>query len=122
MELKGRGEPVRVSEPYDEEKMIADCEIIKHRKSAALILNPNTLVINAIIALNKKLVNTLFQSEGYSQWFLARYDLAWDKMGLTSPALLEIEVVGNIGASNTNSAIRLAGKPVGSVYFSRKIK
>ena len=122
VELKGCGEPATVSEPYDEEKLTADCEIIKHRKSATLILHPNALVINAIITLNKKLVNTLFPSEGYSQWFLVRYDLAWDKMSLTAPALLDIEVAGNIGASNTNSAIRLAGEPIGSVYFSRKIK
>ncbi len=121
VELKGRGKPVIFSEPYDEEKMIADCEIIKHRKSAALILNPNTLVINAIIALNKKLVNTLFPSEEYSQ--CSWPDMIWlGTSGLTSPALLGIEVVGNIGASNTNSAIRLAGEPVGSVYFSRKTK
>ena len=122
VELKQRGEPVTVAEPYDEEKLIADCEIKKHRKSATLILHPNTLTINAIIALNKKLVTTLFPGQEYEQWFLARYDLAWDKLGLMAPALLEIEVVGNIGASNTNSAIRLLGEPVGSVYFSRKIK
>jgi hypothetical protein len=122
VELKQRGEPVTDAEPYDEEKLIADCEIKKHRKSATLILHPHTLIINAIIALNKKLVNTLFPTQGYRQWFLARYDLAWDKLGLTSPALLEIEVIGNIGASNTNSAIRLLGEPVGFVYFSRKIK
>jgi hypothetical protein len=122
VELKGRGEPVTVSEPYDEEKLTADCEIIKHRKSATLILHPNALIINVIIALNKKLVNTLFPSEGYGQWFLARYDLAWEKMSLLAPTLLEIEVVGNIGASNTNSAIRLVGEPIGSIYFSRSIK
>jgi hypothetical protein len=122
VELKQRGEPVTVAEPYDEEKLIAACKIMKHRKSATLLLQSNTLAINAIIALNKKLVNTLFPSEGYEQWFLARYDLAWDKMSLMAPALLEIEVIGNIGASNTNSAIKLAGEPVGSVYFSRKVK
>jgi len=121
VELSGRGEPVTVAEPYDEEKLIANREIIKQRKSATLLLQSNTLVINAIIALNKNLVNILFPSEGYGQWFLARYDLAWDKVSLKAPALLEVEVVGNIGASNTNSAVRLAGEPIGSVYFSRKI-
>ena len=122
VELKGREEPVTASQPYDEEKLIADCEIIKHQKSATLIFHPNALIINAIIALNKKLVNTLYPSEGYGQWFLARYDLAWEKMNLTEPAFLEIEVVGNIGASNTNSAIRLVGDPIGSMYFSRNIQ
>ena len=122
VELKGRGENVTVSLPYDEEKLIANCEIIKHRKSATLIMHPNALIVNAIIALNKKLVNTLFPSERFGQWFLTRYDLAWEKMSLMAPALLEIEVVGNIGASNTNSAIRLVGEPIGSIYFSRKIK
>ena len=120
--LKGRGKPVVVSEPYDEEKLIAGYEIIKDRKSATLMLHPDALVINIIIALNKKLVYTLFSSEGYGQWFLARYDLDLRKTRLIEPALLEIEVVGNIGATNTNSAIRLDGESIGSIYFSRNIK
>jgi len=120
--LKGRGEPVLVSEPYNEEKLIADCEILKDSKSTTLILHPDALVINIIITLNKKLVSTLFPSEGYGQWFLARYDLVWEKIRLIESALLEIEVIGNIGASNTNSSIRLSGEPIGSIYFSRNIK
>lgn len=120
--LKGRGEPVTVSEPYDEEALIADCKIIKDSKSATLMLYPDALVINIIIALNKKLVYTLFPSEGYGQWFLVRYDLVWEKIRPIESALLEIKVVANIGASNTNSAIRLGGESVGSIYFSRNIK
>ena len=120
--LKGRGKPVVVSEPYDEKKLIAGCEIIKDRKSATFMLHPDALVINIIIAINKKLVYTLFPSEGYGQWFLARYDLDLRKTRLIEPALLEIEVVGNIGATNTNSAIRLDGESIGSIYFSRNIK
>lgn len=120
--LKGRGEPVSVSEPYDEEKLIADCQILKDSKSATFILYTDARAINIIIALNKKLVSTLFPSEGYGQWFLARYDLVWEKIRLIEPALVEIELVGNIGASNTNSAIRLGGEPIGSIYFSRNIK
>ena len=120
--LKGRGEPVTVSEPYDEEALIADCKIIKDSKSATLMLYPDALVINIIIALNKKLVYTLFPSEGYGQWFLVRYDLVWEKIRPIESALLEIKVVANIGASNTNSAIRLDGEPIGSIYFSRNIK
>ena len=118
--LKGRGEPVVVSEPYDEDKLIAGCKIIKEHKSATLMLHPDALVINIIIALNKKLVYTLFSSEGYGQWFLARYDLVWKKLRPIKPALLEIKVVGSIGASSTNSAIRLGGESIGSIYFSRK--
>lgn len=120
--LKGRGEPVSVSEPYNERRLIADCEIRKDRKSATLILYPEPPVINIIIALNKKLVHTLFPSEGYGQWFLSRYDLDLNKTCLPEPALLEIEVVGYIGASNTNSALKLDGQPIGSIYFSRAIK
>ena len=119
--LKGRGKPVVVSEPYDEEKLIAGCEIIKDRKSATLMLHPDALAINIIIALNKKLVYALFSSEGYGQWFLARYDLACEKIHLIEPALLQIVLVGSIGASNTNSVISLGGEPIGSIYFSRNI-
>ena len=35
--LKGRGEPVSVSEPYDEEKLITGCQILKDSKSARLV-------------------------------------------------------------------------------------
>jgi len=120
--LKGRGEPVLDSEPYDEGKLIEDCEIIKNRKLARLTLYPEALLINIIITLNKKLLLSIFSIEGYGQWFLARYDLDLKKMHLFEPTLLEIKLVGNIGASNTNSAIILGGEPIGSIYFSRNIK
>lgn len=120
--LKGRGESVSVSEPYDEDKLIADGKILKDSKSATLMQQPDALIINIIIALNKKLVNALFPTAGYGQWFLARYDLDWDKTRLAEPALLEIEVVGNIGASNTKSEIRLGGEQIGLIFFSRNIK
>jgi hypothetical protein len=120
--LRGRGESVMVSEPYDEEELIDDCQILKNSKSATLLLQPNALVVNVIIALNKKLVSAIFPSEGYGQWFLARYDLVWEKIRLIEQVLLEIELVGNIGASNTNTAIRLGGEKIGSIYFSRKMK
>lgn len=120
--LKGRGEPISISEPYDENKLIADGKILTDSKSATLILQPDALIVNIIIALNKKLVNTLFPTSGYGQWFLARYDLDWDKACPAEPAILEIEVVGSIGASNTKSAIRLDGEPVGLIFFSRNIK
>ena len=120
--LKGRKEAISGSEPYDEEKLITDHKILRDSKSATFMLQLDALIINIIIALNKKLVYTLFPTEGYGQWFLVRYDLVWKKMGLVEPALLEIEVVKNIGASNTNSAIRLGGEPIGSIYFSRNIK
>jgi hypothetical protein len=120
--LRGRGESVMLSEPYAEEALIEDYKILKDSKSATLLLQPNALVVNVIIVLNKKLVSAIFPSEGYGQWFLARYDLVWDKIRLIEQELLEIELVGNIGASNTNSAIRLGGEKIGSIYFSRKMK
>jgi len=120
--LKGRVEPVSASEPYDEVKLIEDCEIIKDSKSARLTLYPEAPLINIIITLNKKLLLSIFSTEGYGQWFLSRYDLDLKKTHLLEPTLLEIEVVGNIGATNTNSAIRLSGQSIGSIYFSRGIK
>lgn len=120
--LKGRGEPVSVSEPYDENKLISDCKILKDSKSATLVLQSDALINNIIIALNKKLVNILFPTEEYGQWYVVRYELDLDKISLIEQSLLEIEVVGNIGASNTKSAIRLGGEPIGLVYFSRSIK
>ncbi len=120
--LRGRGEPVSVSEPYDENKLIADGKILTDSKSATFMLKPEALIVNIIIALNKKLVNALFPTAGYGQWFLARYDLDWDKACPAEPALLEIEVAGNIGASNTKSGIRLDGEPIGLIFFSRNVK
>ena len=122
VELKGRGEPVKVSKPYPEDKLLVDCEILENRKTATLKLHPNKKIINTIIALNKKLVNTLFQSKDYGQWFLARYDLIWNKMWVATPTLLKIEVIGNIGERNTNSAIKLDGELIGSIYFARNIQ
>lgn len=120
--LKGRGEPASNSEPYDEDKLIADCKILKDSRSATLMLHPDARIINIIIALNKRLVNTLFPIDGYGQWFLARYDLDLDKTHLVEQTVLEIEVVGNIGASNTKSSIRFGGEPIGLIFFSRSIK
>lgn len=119
--LQGRGEPIMVSEPYDEQNLIAGCEIEKDLNAAMLMLKSDAHLINIIIALNKRLVCTLLPSKGYGQWFLARYDLAWGKMQLIGKALLEIKVVGHIGASNTKSTVILGGEPVGSIHFSRSI-
>jgi hypothetical protein len=118
--LKGRGQPVPVSVPYDEEEMIASCEISEANKAASVLINPGNPIVNFIIALNKKLLLSILPTEGYSQWFLARYDLELRKTEFIEPKLLNLEVASIIGVKNAKSLIKLGSEPIGSIYFSRK--
>ena len=118
--LKGRGQPVPVSVPYDEEEMIASCEISGANKVASVLIHPGNPIVNFIIALNKKLLLSTLPTEGYSQWFLARYDLELRKTELIEPKLLNLEVASIIGVTNAKSTIKLDRESIGSIYFSRK--
>lgn len=118
--LKGRGLPVPVSVPYDEEEMIASCEISGAHKAASLLIHPGNPIVNFVIALNKKLLLSTLPTEGYSQWFLARYDLELRKTEFIEPELLNLEVANIIGGTNAKSLIKFGGEPIGSIYFSRK--
>jgi hypothetical protein len=118
--IKGRGQPVSVSVPYDEEEMIASCEISGAHKAASILIHPGNPIVNFIIALNKKLLLSILPTEGYSQWFLARYDFELRKTEFIEPKLLNLEVASIIGLTNAKSLIKLGSEPIGSIYFSRK--
>jgi hypothetical protein len=118
--LKGRGKPVQESVPYDEEEMIKSCEILKAHNTASVLVYPRNPIINFVIALNKKLLQTCLPKKGYSQWFLSRYDLNLKKTELVQPKLLFLEVAGIIGLTNAKTLIKLGNEYIGSIYFSRK--
>jgi hypothetical protein len=117
--LKGNGECISERQPYDEESLIDGYRIIETTKSAVLMIQPDSQIINIMIALNKKLVNGLFSGAGYSQWFLSRYDLSLAETHMNRASLLEIKIIGTIGLSHIHGSIALEGKTVGSIYFSR---
>jgi len=117
--LKGNGNPVSTMQPYDEDSLIEGYHVSETKKSAVLEVHPNSPLLNILIALNKKLVGRLFPTEGYGQWFLSRYDLAWAVAHMRKSEFLEIKIAGNIGLCHTHSTIKVGGVAIGSIYFSR---
>lgn len=120
--LKGRGEPVTKSVPYNEEALISGSVSDAGQRSAAAMLAPGSGFINTLIALNKRLVSTIFPLEGYGQWFLSRYDIFFSRTRIETPRQLDVRIIGSIGASNTFSAVELDGESVGTINFSRNLK
>ena len=117
--LKGNGSPVLTAQPYDEDRLVEGYHFIEAAKSAVLELQPKASLLNALIALNKKLVNGFFPSEGYGHWVLSRYELAWNSAHISHSEVLEVKIAGNIGLGHTHSTIKLGGASIGSIYFSR---
>lgn len=120
--LKGNGTRVSKREPYDEERLIEGYQLEKANKCIALYLEPHPPAVNIMIALHKKLANYLFPGEGYSQWYLSRYDLSWNAIHIRQSKKMEIVNVGSVGMSHIHSTISVDNEEGGSIYFSRHKK
>lgn len=117
--LKGNGNHVLTAQPCDEDRLVEGYQFFEAAKSAVLKLQPKSSLLNVLIALNKKLVNEFFPAEGYGQWVLSRYELAWNSAHISHSEVLEVKIAGNIGLGHTHSTIKLGGASIGSIYFSR---
>jgi hypothetical protein len=120
--LKETGIHISIRQPYSEEDLIEGYNLIKSNKSIMLDIIPHSPSINIVIALNKKLADWLFPSDGYGQWYLSKYDLSWSTICLTKPKKLAIKHIGKIGMSHIHSTVTLDSENSGSIYFSRHKK
>jgi hypothetical protein len=119
--LKGRGEPVVESVPYDEDGLITSCEVLSDEKSALLECEPPKPLINVLIALNKKLHLALLPSTGFGRWYLAKFDLKWRPVEADVRKLLKVSILRNIKGLSTKSLIEINGEEVGYIYFAREL-
>ena len=118
--LKERPESVTTSTPYDEDELIKSYEITKENASATLLIPADKPLINAIVALNKKLLLSILPTEGYGRWFLARLDLELRKIDLSDAKLLNVQMINNMLAMHAKSSVKLENETIGDIYFSRR--
>lgn len=119
--LKGRGEPVVESVPYDEEGLIASCETLIDDKSVLLECEPPKPVLNVLIALNKKLHLALYPSGGFGRWYLAKFDLKWRPVVADVRKLLKVSILRNIKGLSSKSLVEINGEEAGYLYFAREL-
>lgn len=119
--LKGRGEPVVESVPYDEDGLVASCEILLDDKSVFLECEPLKPVLNVLIALNKKLHLALYPSDGFGRWYLAKFNLIWRPVEPDVRKLLKVSILRSIKGLNTKSLVEINGEEVGYIYFAREL-
>jgi hypothetical protein len=118
--LKERTESVTTSTPYDEDELIKSYEIKTENASATLLISADKPLINAIVALNKKLLLSILPTEGYERWFLARLDLELKKVKLSDAKLLEVQMINSMLAMHAKSSVKLGNQTIGDIYFSRR--
>lgn len=117
--LKGTGEAVADSIPYDENSLIASHKIFHDSKSAYLVYYHGKPILNILIALNKKLHLTVFPTDNYANWIVSKLDLEWNILRSIDKTTLLITVIGNIALLNTKSEVTLGDQKLGYIYFSR---
>lgn len=101
----------------NENDIVADHWIDRQKKSAGLKSYPEALLINAIIALNKKLLNELTPVR---LWLMARLDLNLEECRLKRDGEIRVELVSMIGNLSTRSAVFLRDNKVGEIFFNRR--
>lgn len=101
----------------NENEIVAGHWIDRPKKTAGLTGYPESLFINAVIALNKKLLNELLP-EG--SWLMARLDLNLEECRLKIGGEIRVELVSTIGNLSTRSAVFLSGSKVGEIFFNRR--
>lgn len=107
-------EKIDCRKPYDESVIINISEI-KPGKTILLEKPSGYTKIEEIVSLNKHLLSSIFSNR---KWLFVKLQL-YNK--LTEDAYpVKLSVASNIGTSIIKTEVRLGGKFVGYIYFSRK--
>ena len=107
-------EPITVRVPYNEENIIKGAEITDRKIIHNFPQEGNS--IQRIVALNKKLLNSVFEIHG---WILSRINL---KISPLRPHKLSLKLTREIGGRSYQSDIYGDGDLLGKIYFSRRPK
>ncbi len=104
--------------PDNEDVIVSGYKIDKINNKAILSEYPNPLLINAVIALNKKLVNKNSYNNKKKSWFMARIDLNLSECRDSEKVPIELQLIGIIGNKMALTKVYIGKKNVGDLYFN----
>ena len=120
--LEGTGTPVSSSVPYDEDGLIQHVEVDTQSRCAfSGEVRTDGSLLRIVVSLTKRLHNALLSSEGYTRWYVARFDLDWPLMSRKNPQTVKIDLLRNLQGLQTKSRVAIDGQDAGLMYFSRKV-
>lgn len=102
----------------NESAIIAGHSIDRQNRSAELKSHAGSLFINAVIALNKQLLNELIPAKS---WLMARLDLNLEECASHKGGPIRVELVSIIGNSSTRSTVFLSGNKIGEIFFNGRV-
>jgi hypothetical protein len=112
-------ESVRERYEYHEEEIIANAKIEKENKRIWIDDPDKYSFIENSVALNKGLLNSLYDSNLKGKWYFTRIRLKdFNFSSIKSFTSLQIEFKKNLHFRITDSVIFLNGKNIGNIYFS----
>jgi hypothetical protein len=107
---------VTESIPDNESTIISGYQISKQGKRATLANYPKPLTVNAIIALNKKLLNELVRVQS---WLMARFDLNLEECIRNIGDAISVQLVSNIGSLSARSSVSISDTQIGDIFFNK---
>jgi len=114
MQLVENNTPVECRYDYDEDKVIAACELDSQNQQIHLVQNTGYTLCENFVAMNKYLLQQLFPDE-QGKWYFTRLE---QKYILPDDALITVKLIKNFSFRLTKSDFLLNGEVVGSVYFT----
>ena len=108
--------PVQCRYEYLEENIVKNSSINISEESITLQEKTHYTFIEHIVAMNKALLETLFQNIN-GKWYFTRLQLK-EKIGMREITDLKLTLTSNFQFKLTKSAIIANGKEIGYIYFS----
>ena len=109
-------ESVKGRYPYDEEKIVENCNFSKEEKSISLKNRSSHYNIELIVAMNKELLTQILPEPG--KWYFGKLHLHKDINKIDSENI-KVRLIRNIGSKITKSLISIDGQPIGEIYFTK---
>lgn len=113
-QLIDNGEPIECRYEYNEKLIIDHTLLDKESKNIKLISNTGYTIYQNIVAMNKFLLESLYE-DVKGKWLFTRFELL---SIIKSDVLIELRLIKNFNNRLTKSDILSDGKILGSIYFS----
>lgn len=115
--LVENGDTIDCSYEYDEEEIENESVVNIEEKTITLCDFSKHTIIEKTVALNKKLLNSLFPNHG-GKWYFTKIKLR--ELNLNTPVSATIKLVfkKNMDFKLTDTVIMINDKQVGNIYFS----
>lgn len=118
--LRGTGENITKSVPYDEEKLLEGLRITPSGGGSGIIHTRHQgTPFNILVAMAKKMHEVLLPLDDNYRWITSGFDLMWDGMRAGNEVLLEVKLVSGIRGGFTRSSVEVDGSQMGYIVFTK---